>query len=765
MSMLNLPANCYELTIETGSTGDIPDKVPVIVDTADEMSRLVEERTHAFYNCELWTRSNLDYSAEVAADFAQAYFIALNSQPDGSDGAYVKCHNTNEWRLDQFGSELDESPWERAANLMQEGDTLIVPQGVTYLFTRGVTFYQNQITIKSNGSSLTVPRIKADSDSASLAITLLSIKGNNCTIKNINFVGSDYDTAHQGTVYSDTIGIDLSRTGIDDTNESYANLDDWVQQCYFGDLGVGIQGAGRNVNVKFNIFYACRIGIAPLIFEYDPGTGTEKSSTRGWQIYYNWFQATSLPYMLKNDTSTISCCIYTPIDESISPIVRDIVSASYQIKHNFFDFCGPQYIGTLSKTAITDNYANNVTGAFVTCLPESGYINSGGYGNFGIIANNQWLGVADEEAEGGIKNAVNFAKITRIIGLRMAGNTASMCTNELVDLDLVAATFITGETYYGANFGQEFAGDSPAITIGAVDTSDSDSYSYILSCTITPHPRKPYLRGVTVARNAAYIKVMGNHIGEGSDTSDPYVSTNDVLQFNYSSTGLELDNIAINLRDSYFRSRLNAKDFGNARGFGGGIIISDVKAGEALVIGKGVYLDDTFVNSDKAVWKKWNPSSATTCGLIGLVLSDVDLGEYPNVIIYGPAWMGAGYGIEAGKTCYMDEVTPGEISYSIPNLAGGAVQEIGWGLPGRDGIFICPGPVRPTAAALDAKLTTIYSTSPGTPSYSLNNLREGGFGFHTADDGYTVLKVIANLQDRQLQIEYLLRSAGLLANP
>lgn len=64
-------------------------------------------------------------------------------------------------------------------------------------------------------------------------------------------------------------------------------------------------------------------------------------------------------------------------------------------------------------------------------------------------------------------------------------------------------------------------------------------------------------------------------------------------------------------------------------------------------------------------------------------------------------------------------------------------------------------------AALTAQLTAITHTAAGTPDYALQNLTDtGGFGFATADEGNTVLAVIANLQVRLAQVEARLEAAG-----
>ena len=66
-------------------------------------------------------------------------------------------------------------------------------------------------------------------------------------------------------------------------------------------------------------------------------------------------------------------------------------------------------------------------------------------------------------------------------------------------------------------------------------------------------------------------------------------------------------------------------------------------------------------------------------------------------------------------------------------------------------------------AALTAQLTSITHTAPGTPDYAVQNLVAAtGFGFVTADEGNTVLSVIANLQARLAQVETALEAYGLV---
>lgn len=69
----------------------------------------------------------------------------------------------------------------------------------------------------------------------------------------------------------------------------------------------------------------------------------------------------------------------------------------------------------------------------------------------------------------------------------------------------------------------------------------------------------------------------------------------------------------------------------------------------------------------------------------------------------------------------------------------------------------------PAVAANTTALTTITASAPGTPDYAIQDLTAtGGFGFVTADEGQTVLTVIANLQTRVSELETKLTTYGLL---
>ena len=67
------------------------------------------------------------------------------------------------------------------------------------------------------------------------------------------------------------------------------------------------------------------------------------------------------------------------------------------------------------------------------------------------------------------------------------------------------------------------------------------------------------------------------------------------------------------------------------------------------------------------------------------------------------------------------------------------------------------------AAALTAQLTTITHTAPSSDDFAIQALTQTTpFGFVTADEGNTVLKVIANLQTRLAEVEARLETKGIV---
>lgn len=67
-------------------------------------------------------------------------------------------------------------------------------------------------------------------------------------------------------------------------------------------------------------------------------------------------------------------------------------------------------------------------------------------------------------------------------------------------------------------------------------------------------------------------------------------------------------------------------------------------------------------------------------------------------------------------------------------------------------------------AAMTAQLTTLTHTAPGTPDYAIAALiNSSAYGFASADEGNSVLKVIANLQVRLAEVEAILEGMNAVA--
>jgi len=67
------------------------------------------------------------------------------------------------------------------------------------------------------------------------------------------------------------------------------------------------------------------------------------------------------------------------------------------------------------------------------------------------------------------------------------------------------------------------------------------------------------------------------------------------------------------------------------------------------------------------------------------------------------------------------------------------------------------------ADTLTTALTTVTFSAPGTPDYAVQDLTTSTpYGFVTADEGQTVLSVIANLQARVNEMETALKKFSIL---
>jgi hypothetical protein len=122
----------------------------------------------------------------------------------------------------------------------------------------------------------------------------------------------------------------------------------------------------------------------------------------------------------------------------------------------------------------------------------------------------------------------------------------------------------------------------------------------------------------------------------------------------------------------------------------------------------------------------------------------------------------------------MPNTKPVGVAFSDPELVSGTtitgavitgstLNAVTVGSTGGTAGFFGTSPVS-KGAALTTALTSITATAPGTPDYAIANLTSTTpFGFVSADEGQTVLTVIANLQARVNQLESRLQTYGLLA--
>jgi hypothetical protein len=123
----------------------------------------------------------------------------------------------------------------------------------------------------------------------------------------------------------------------------------------------------------------------------------------------------------------------------------------------------------------------------------------------------------------------------------------------------------------------------------------------------------------------------------------------------------------------------------------------------------------------------------------------------------------------------MPNTKPVGVAFEDPYLNGALIENSTFTIPGTtfDGAilgdtggtagFFGTGPVA-QATALTTQLTTITASAPAVPDYAIADLTDTTpFGFVSADEGQSVLTVIANLQVRVAELETKLAAYGLLA--
>jgi len=76
---------------------------------------------------------------------------------------------------------------------------------------------------------------------------------------------------------------------------------------------------------------------------------------------------------------------------------------------------------------------------------------------------------------------------------------------------------------------------------------------------------------------------------------------------------------------------------------------------------------------------------------------------------------------------------------------------------------LAAGVAQPTPTTSTTALTTVTFSAPGTPDYAIADLSNSSpYGFVSADEGQTVLSVIANLQTRVAELEAELAKLGMM---
>lgn len=624
----------------------------------------------------LFVWDDTDLSSQVTADTESTHFIAPASDDTGASGAYVRTGPKGVYYLEKFSSATDETPWERAAALMDAGETLIVPHNMTYTFSSGVVFTQNQIHIKSLGETITQPLIKA----GTAGLTLLNLQGNACRVSRLNFEGTATDVTNHETAYSTVVALDFSRGG---NSEAYANLDDDVDYCYFGNVGTAVTGAGRNVSINRSIFYECQYGIAPTVYVYDT---TKKSDTRGWRIINNWFQKMGNPY-ISMESSAETACILVPIDEAIADGKGDYACATHVAENNYVDSCAHFWIGTLNTCRIANNQCFNMSGPLVTCLPGTGvYINGYGYGRFGHITGNTWYGVAEHDTES-VRNAEYFINVEKTFYLKISNNVASMCSKSLLRVVNNGALNVSSETYYGANYSYTRVGDFAAITVQPLDTGDSDKYNHISNCMILPDPTYKYERGIKCTTNSSMLTVDGGFIAAGRDTSTPHVDPAQVNRWHFSDDSDIKAYGKITANKLVVSGQLGTTGIAEASGYSYTIQHSDLQAAENLVAKDIVYLNTS------AKWAKAKADDMATCGYLGMVMVGANTNYYPTVIHRGPVIHSGFTGsINPGRPIWLSDATAGTVTGTVPGTSGHVVQFIGYIATDQNGVIMDPGP-------------------------------------------------------------------------
>lgn len=163
-----------------------------------------------------------------------------------------------------------------------------------------------------------------------------------------------------------------------------------------------------------------------------------------------------------------------------------------------------------------------------------------------------------------------------------------------------------------------------------------------------------------------------------------------------------------------------------------------------------------------------------TAGTVGFTGTVTLSGGNGVNILSVPDNLAAAWSVKEGSTNYIVVITTDSserVSFGVDLGLGEGVDintgtttgtKIGTTTSQKIGFYNATPVVQP--AALTAQLTSITHTEPGTPDYAIQGLTSSTpFGFVTADEGNSVLKVILNLQTRLAEVEARLEALGLVA--
>jgi hypothetical protein len=240
-------------------------------------------------------------------------------------------------------------------------------------------------------------------------------------------------------------------------------------------------------------------------------------------------------------------------------------------------------------------------------------------------------------------------------------------------------------------------------------------------------------------------------------------TTTDALTFTPSATGLrvDLDNVSlkkITAGDLYVANNL---DVGGATTFKGNVTIST----------KNIVTDTTtgtkFGTATNQKIGFFNATPIVQVGAtidLGVVLSNLGLraaGTAYPLTTSGAINFTGNFTHNTGTATFSNGMTIADARNIALNTTTGT--KIGTATNQKLAFFNATPVVQQTE--LTDELTTITCSAPVTPDYAIADLTATSpYGFVSADEGQTVLKVIANLQTRVNELETKLVALGLLAD-